>query len=181
MTNIEAMDRNAAQFTAAKALNGAASLDEAELDRLALMPPIDYGQVRKQLADQLGTAVSYLDAAVTARKKELTPAASVGSGKPIEMPSIVPAEHPVDGAMLLQTMLEDLGKYMVLPDHGALTIALWIMRAHCDDAFDISPRLAILSPVKRCGKTTLLEIMAKLLPRPLLDQQCDRLGNFSGH
>jgi putative DNA primase/helicase len=167
MTNVEVMDRTATQFTAAKALSEATPLDEAELDRLALMPPIEYGQVRKPVADQLGIAVGYLDAAVTARKKELTPAANVGNGKPLEMPTIVPAEHPVDGAMLMQTLLEIMGKYVVLPDHAAVAIALWIMRAHCDDAFSISPRLAILSPVKRCGKTTVLELIAKLLPRPL--------------
>ncbi|NOS79105.1 MAG: DUF3631 domain-containing protein [Nitrospira sp.] len=167
MSNIEVMDHAAAQFTIAKALEGTASLDEAELDRLALMPPIEYGQARKPVADQLGIAVGYLDAAVTARKKELTPAANVGSGKPLEMPTIVPAEHPVDGAQLLQTLIDILGKYLVLPAHAAVAIALWIIRAWCDDAFSISPRLAILSPVKRCGKTTLLEIVAKLLPRPL--------------
>jgi len=167
MTNAEVMDRTAAEFTIAKALNGAPTLDEAELDRLALMSRIEYGQVRKQVADQLGIAVVYLDSAVTTRKKELTPAASVGSGKPIEMPAIVPAEHAVDGAVLLQTMLDIFDKHLVLPDHAAVAIALWIMRAHCDDAFSISPRLAILSPVKRCGKTSLLEIIAKLLPRPL--------------
>lgn len=167
MTNVEAMDRTAAQFTAAKALNGATTLDETELDRLALLPPIEYGQVRKQVANQLGTAVGYLDAAVTARKNALTPAANVGSGRLLEMPTIAPAEDPVDGAMLLQTMLDILAKYLVLPAHAAVAIALWIIRAWCDDAFSISPRLAILSPVKRCGKTTLLEILAKLLPRPL--------------
>jgi len=83
------------------------------------------------------------------------------------MPTIVLTEHPVDGTQLLQTMLNILDKYLVLPAHAAVAIPLWIMRAHCDEAFDISPRLAILSPVKRCGKTTLLEIIAKLLPRPL--------------
>lgn len=167
MTNDEVMDQIAVRFTVAKALDGSAHLDEAELDRLALMLPIEYGQVRKQVAEQLGTAVGYLDSAVMARRKELAPVVSIGSGRPLEMPTTVPAEHPVNGAMLLQTMLEILAKYLVLPDHAAVAIALWIVRAWCDDAFNISPRLAILSPVKRCGKTTLLEIMAKLLPRPL--------------
>src|SRR5437870_6793247 len=112
MNSIEDLDSNAAQFTVAQALNGAAPLDEAELDRLALLPPIEYGQVRKHVAEQLGTAVGYLDAAVTARRKELTHAANVGSGRPLEMPTIVPAEHPVDAAQLLQTMLEDMRKYV---------------------------------------------------------------------
>ena len=139
MTNVEAMERNAIQFTVAKALESAASLDDAELDRLALLPPTEYGQVRKPVADQLEISVTYLDAAVASRKKELTPAASVGSGRPLEMSSVVPAEHSVDGAMLLQMLSDIMVKYVVLPKHAAVAIALWIMRAHCDDAFDISP------------------------------------------
>lgn len=94
MNNVEAMERNAIQFRVAKALESAASLDDAELDRLALLPPIEYGPVRKPLADQLGISVAYLDAAVTSRKKELIPPASAGSGRPLEMATIVPAEHP---------------------------------------------------------------------------------------
>ena len=167
MNSTEEMDRNACKFTIAQALNGAAPLNEADLDWLALLPLIEYGQARKAVAEQLGIPVAYLDKEITKRQKELTPAVNGGSGRPLEMPTIVPAEHPVDGALLLQTMLDIMSKYLVLPDHAALAIALWVLRAHCDEAFSISPRLAILSPVKRCGKTTLLEILAKLLPRPL--------------
>src|SRR6516165_9571984 len=34
------------------------------------------------------------------------------------------------------------------------------------DCFLISPRLAVLSPVKRCGKTTLLDVLARLVLHP---------------
>ncbi|MEO6553982.1 MAG: DUF3631 domain-containing protein [Nitrospiraceae bacterium] len=161
------MDLNAVQFTITQALNGASPLNEADLDRLALLPLIEYGQARKAVADQLGIPVAYLDAEIMKRQKELNPVATTGSGKPLEMPALVPAEHPVDGASLLHMLLNVLSKYLVLPDHAAIAIALWVVRAHCDEAFAISPRLAILSPVKRCGKSTLLELLAKLLPRPL--------------
>ncbi|MEO7860041.1 MAG: DUF3631 domain-containing protein [Nitrospirales bacterium] len=167
MNRAEEMDRVAVQFTVAQALGGAAPRDKAELDQLALLSLIEYGQVRKTVADHLGIPVAYLDQEITKRRKELTPPATTGSGKPLAMPTIVLAEHPVDGGLLLHTMLDILSRYLVLPDHAPLAIALWIVRAHCDEAFAISPRLAVLSPVKRCGKTTLLEILAKLLPRPL--------------
>ena len=112
MNGTEEMDRNAVQFTVAQALNRASPLNEADLDRLALLPLIEYGQVRKAVADQLGIPVAYLDAEITKRQKELTPAATTGSGKPLEMPTIVPAEHPVAGALLLQTMLGTMNKYL---------------------------------------------------------------------
>ncbi len=161
------LDRNVTEFTVAHALSGAPSLDETERDKLALLSPIEYGQVRKAVAKQLGTPVNCLDTVIAERRKELMPTATVGNGRPLDMPAIVPAEALVNGAALLEMMLGFLSKHMVLPDHARLAIVLWIVRAHCDEAFGISPRLALLSPAKRCGKTSLLEIIAKLVPRPL--------------
>jgi putative DNA primase/helicase len=43
-----------------------------------------------------------------------------------------------------------------------------VLHAHALDAFGISPRLAITSPRPGCGKTTLLDILLRLTPRPLL-------------
>jgi putative DNA primase/helicase len=39
--------------------------------------------------------------------------------------------------------------------------------AHAHDAARISPLLALLSPDRRCGKTTALELIGSLVPRPL--------------
>jgi putative DNA primase/helicase len=44
---------------------------------------------------------------------------------------------------------------------------LWILHAWTLDAFDISPLLVITSATKRCGKTTLLDAVGMLVPRPL--------------
>jgi putative DNA primase/helicase len=38
---------------------------------------------------------------------------------------------------------------------------------HTIDAAFISPRLAITSPERRCGKTTLLDLLGTLVARPL--------------
>ena len=76
-------------------------------------------------------------------------------------------EEPVDGAVLLDDIAAQLKKYLVLPKYAPEAIALWIMHAHALDAFQISPILAMLSPEKRCAKTTTLTIIYNLLPRPV--------------
>jgi putative DNA primase/helicase len=50
---------------------------------------------------------------------------------------------------------------------AAESVALWVLHAHTLDAFAISPPLAITSPEKNCGKTTLLDVIGRLVPRPL--------------
>jgi len=44
---------------------------------------------------------------------------------------------------------------------------LWIVHTYLLDSFGISPRLAITSPEKQCGKTTLLDVLEHLVWRPL--------------
>jgi hypothetical protein len=61
---------------------------------------------------------------------------------------------------------EFLRRYVILPEPSYLVIALWLAFTHCADLFDTAPYLALLSPVKRCGKTRTLEILAALAHRP---------------
>src|SRR5262249_2172939 len=56
--------------------------------------------------------------------------------------------------------------YAVLPDYAAETIALWILHTWTVNQFSISPRIAITSPTKGCGKTTVLRILNKVARRP---------------
>ena len=46
-------------------------------------------------------------------------------------------------------------------------LALWTAHAHCFESFVCSPRLNISSPEKGCGKTTLRDVLAVFMPRPL--------------
>jgi putative DNA primase/helicase len=164
---LNTMQTNAVQFAVARALNNAPVMDDAQLDQLALLTHIEYGQVRVSVAKELGIPVNLLDDAIADRKRQIMPATTVGNGRPLELPAIVLADAAVNGEAMLNEVVSALTNYVILPEHAALAIALWIIRAHSDDAFSISPRLAVLSPVKRCGKTTLLELIAKLVPRPL--------------
>src|SRR5262249_29355481 len=46
-----------------------------------------------------------------------------------------------------------------LPPGGAPACALWVLHTYAIAAATIAPRLALLSPEKRCGKTTLLALL----------------------
>jgi hypothetical protein len=49
----------------------------------------------------------------------------------------------------------------------AVTVALWIVHTYVFDIFTCTPRLGISSPEKRCGKTTLLDVISYSVNRPL--------------
>jgi hypothetical protein len=59
-------------------------------------------------------------------------------------------------------------RYVVVGPHEAIAITLWIAHAWVLNAFEATGYLEIRSPVRRCGKTTLLELIALLVPRPWL-------------
>ena len=73
----------------------------------------------------------------------------------------------VSGAELLAEVSDAFSRYVVLPAGAADALALWVAHAHCVESFLCSPRLNIFSPEKGCGKTTLRDVLALLVPRPL--------------
>jgi hypothetical protein len=86
-------------------------------------------------------------------------------------PVVVPWEEPVtDLGAVLDELVEELGRYMSASLLFLNTTALWSVLAHLlqrdDLGINISPRLAIQSPDKRCGKTTLLEAISCVVPKP---------------
>jgi hypothetical protein len=59
------------------------------------------------------------------------------------------------------------GRFIAYPnEHARVAHTLWIAHTHLSDAFYTSPRLAILSAERRCGKTTLLRITKLLTQKP---------------
>jgi len=138
---------------------------EEDVERLAKLKILDYDRIRKTEAQRLGVGVSALDEAV--KRKRASHASSTESeaclGEALE-----PWPEPVDGSQLLLTLIEALRAHVILPKHAYLPVALWILHAHAHDAAAISPILAIISPEKRCGKTTLLSLLQELTPNALL-------------
>lgn len=146
--------------------NAESETDEQAIARLSNLTPFEYDRVRKSEANLLGVRVESLDRIVEAHRpcEKQTP----GVGQVLSLPDIKPWADSVDGDVLLTDLSEAICKYVSLPKKAADAIVLWVVWSYVIDHFDIAPRLAVLSPEKRCGKTTLLELIVSLAPRALL-------------
>lgn len=80
-------------------------------------------------------------------------------------PPLEPWEDPVDGAAILDELRAVLLQYLILPPSAAEAIALWIVHTYLWAAFDFTPYLLVTSPVRECGKSTLLDLLEHLAYR----------------
>ena len=101
-----------------------------------------------------------------AKAKDGPTAEDAAQGGAITFPKVEPWAEPVDGARLLDDLVELIQGYVVLTATQAHAAALWVTFAHAHDAFDTSPRLVARSPQKRSGKTTLFRILSRLVAKP---------------
>jgi hypothetical protein len=141
---------------------------DAEIERLAKLSAVQYEQERKGAASQIGVRASILDRLVQAAREKLGLVEDDGrQGRAIELPEPEPWASPVDGAALLDNIAEALARYVIMSEPARYTAALWIAHTYLLDCFGITPRLAVRSPMKRCGKTTMLDVISRLVLRPL--------------
>jgi hypothetical protein len=75
-------------------------------------------------------------------------------------------EDTPDGAQLLNELADQLNRFLVLPNGGVEALTLWTVFAWAHEAFSISPILALVSPTKGAGKTTVLGMLYQLLAFP---------------
>jgi putative DNA primase/helicase len=141
--------------------------DDTELDRLAQLSVLQYERERAPAAKLLGLRKEMLDKEVYARRPKSRDPGKSGQGRTLHIESPDPWPEPVDGAALLSGITESIRKHVVLQPEAADAVALWCLFTHAFDAAQHSPRLAITSPEKGCGKTTLLAILRHLVNRPL--------------
>jgi len=88
-------------------------------------------------------------------------------GRPVLFDDPDPWPDVVDGAALLDDITVTLSRFIILPPHAAEAVSLWILHACAIEAFTISPLLVVNSPIKRSGKTLLLEVISYLLVKRL--------------
>ncbi|MGO8958701.1 MAG: DUF3631 domain-containing protein [Streptosporangiaceae bacterium] len=73
---------------------------------------------------------------------------------------VVSAPEPGDGAALLDEVHAFLRAYVVFPSAAAAAaVTLWAAHTHLVGQFESTPRLALLSPEKQCGKSRVLELL----------------------
>jgi len=136
---------------------------QAAVSSLALLSGDDYELERRQQAKTLGIRASALDAAV---KQTSAQAAPIG-GTALKLDPRDPWPEPVSGFELLSQIEALLTRFVVLPEGTPAALSLWVLFTYSFEFFRVSPRLALLSPTPRCGKTTILTLLTELVQRPL--------------
>lgn len=80
----------------------------------------------------------------------------------------VPPSMQLNGAAVLDEVHDTLTKYVVMPSPEATdAVTLWVAATHALPAFEHATRLAVHSPVKRCGKSRLREVTEALAYDPV--------------
>src|SRR5262249_19350632 len=134
--------------------------DTEYIATLAGMSRLDYDRHRKSAAKQLGIKVDTLDKAVRDHRAQTEEdCASLPHWK------FEPSPDPVDGAALLNAVRQIFRRYIVLPQGADIALSLWVLHAWTMDAGEISPFMVLMSPTKRCGKTSVLILIYFLTPR----------------
>ncbi|MBM4125503.1 MAG: DUF3631 domain-containing protein, partial [Nitrospira sp.] len=81
--------------------------------------------------------------------------------------NVEPWPEEVDGAVLLSEIANTIRRFVVLGEHQARAMSLWIVHTHAVDAANVTPLLALTSPVHRCGKTTAIRLLGRLSARSM--------------
>lgn len=129
--------------------------------------PLDRAVLRDPLIRRLET-LGVRSAAKVADAALATDHTDNLQGRPLALAEPEPWPEPVDGGALLDEIVRGLTRFIIFPNDAAVSaVALWSVHTHAHDASEISPMLAVTSPVKRCGKTRVLTLVGVIVPRAL--------------
>jgi hypothetical protein len=137
-----------------------AESDEVILCELATLSPLEYEQQREDMAKQLKIRVSVLDGEVSKRRPTVA-----SDGNDLGLVDPKPWDSPVNGAGLIQRIIEELQRYIVMPPHIAEVVALWVVHTYAFEFWRHTPRLAIRAADKGSGKSTMLDVLACVVRR----------------
>ena len=149
---------------------------ETILNELAQLSLIAYDQCRRDKAKLLGIRVTALDGEVAKRRPQTAQPEAQGTQVIFETPQLWLLE--VQGADLLDELANVYNEHLILLDGGADVLALWTVHTYTYEASNITPRLGITSPLKRCGKTRVLEALSLTCPRVLLSSNATPAAIF---
>jgi putative DNA primase/helicase len=136
--------------------------EKALVEALARKDHTEYDKVRSEVAETLGVRVGTLDDKVEALRKKKEAADGTGA---LPHWKVKPWSDPVEGAALLGSIKQIFRRHIVLPKDADVALALWVLHAWTIDAGDISPFIVLVSPTKRCGKTSVLILLYFLTPK----------------
>jgi hypothetical protein len=93
-------------------------------------------------------------------------AASSGAASSGAASQAAPPDRNAPQVNVLDLVLRLLELHIGLPPEQRMAVALWTLHTHIFANFTITPRLVLVSPVRGCGKTTLLILLEQLTADP---------------
>jgi putative DNA primase/helicase len=134
----------------------------------SLLPRGEYSRVKKALAKLIEIGVRDLDSMVKEAREAKSPEQELEevSDELIE-PLAEPWPSPVSGKELFNDITSLIHRYVLIDGAKADAVAAWVMFAYMYVRLAISPLLLITSATPRCGKSTLIDVVAGLVPRKL--------------
>ena len=141
-----------------------ASKDEQRIAALAKLSPLKFAQCSKQAATELGITPGELTKLVKMHRAR--DENDAGQGRPVKITDVEPWPEPIEGDRVASALAATLKQYIVLPEISADAIALWVLNTWLVNCFFVAPRLALTSPTKGCGKTTVLRFLNQVTRRP---------------
>lgn len=137
-----------------------------EADVLALLrkvreeEPARWARIRLAIKEAKTVSLADLD--------KLTSNASEAATDTDELfPEVTLWPEPVDGAELLEELAAIIRRHVIADPPTVHAAALWAAFTWFIDVVDVAPIANITAPEKRCGKTVMLGVLARLACRPL--------------
>jgi Protein of unknown function (DUF3631) len=149
-------------------------VDNAIIDELSRFDEVDFGRAGRDAATVLGLgSVERLSARISKLVKARIKAAGGDEGpdglpgKAVTFAPLVLHPTHVNCAELLSEMAAAFLKYVRLSPAEGDMAALGAMHSHCFDFFDVLVIFVVSSPKPRSGKTRLLRLVARIVPKKL--------------
>jgi len=137
-----------------------------EADVLALLrqvreaEPARWARIRHAIKEAKTVSLADLDKLTSAASD-----AAVGSNE--LFPEVTLWPDPVDGAELLEDLAVIIRRHVIADPATVHAAALWTTFTWFVDVVNVAPIANITAPEKRCGKTVMLGVLARLACRPL--------------
>ncbi len=143
--------------------------------RLAGLSPHEYETKRAPEAKALGWRTAVLDRVVAAARGDRD---GHGRGQATILPAHEPWPEPVALDAILYALARTVRRHVILSAEAADCIALWAAHTWVYQSFEYTPRLSIGSPARRCGKSTLLDLLATVCRKPLRADSISAASTF---
>lgn len=149
-----------------------AQSDDEIIQWLASLKPFEYERVRIEQAKAMKCRPAVLDKAVREVRNEEIEA------NRLPFAEVEPHPEPISPEQLLNEISDTIRRFIVLDIVYAHAAALWIAYTWFIDVVEVAPLAIITAPEKACGKSQLMELLGRMVRRPLPASNASTAGLF---